>query len=231
MAKQMKVTPLCECRWAHVHKARKGFNDGDRPKFEIELVFDQSNQEMWAWAGELNGRIKSMLLPICPIKPDRDKKTKKPTGKYFVKFHTGEQYPPKVFDNDGTVIGPDTAIGNGSKVQVSYTESKFDGFGGGVTLYLSNVCVRELVEYTAQGGSEFGFDGATTEPAPYNEFGHHTVTGPVNEPMAQAIEESGLDLGGPEDVFDQAIMPSLATVNYLQEQILGKDENDSSLPF
>jgi len=160
MAREPKTTPIVECRWASVHEPKPAFTDPatgkpqGNPRYEIEIVFDPKDAEMKEWASEIQGRVKEKKYDNNVVKPDTDENGE-PNGRYFVRFRTGEQYPPRVFDTYGNTITPDTMVGNGSKVQVSYNEAEYSGFGGGITLYFNAVCVRELVEYKADDGFEF----------------------------------------------------------------------------
>jgi hypothetical protein len=57
------------------------------------------------------------------------------------------------------------AIGNESRVRVNYTPAEYDGFGGGITLYLNAVQVVELVPYAKQTAEAYGFEVDKTPAA------------------------------------------------------------------
>ncbi len=71
------------------------------------------------------------------------------------------KFQPKVYHKEGNVLKDITAttlVANGSKGAISV--DRFDRTAGGSSLYLKNVLVTDLIEYTAtesdyQGGSEF----------------------------------------------------------------------------
>lgn len=157
-----KVTPIGEAKWTFVREPQKGFRDGDKDKYRITLLFDPSDPEWKTWASDLKSRSDSKGHANLPMKKEVDKDTEEPTGKIAVKFHTGAEYPPKVFNKDNRDdTDQDYLIGNGSKVQVSYNEGEYDAFGGGFTLYFGAVKVHELVEFEGTGGTAagYGFDG------------------------------------------------------------------------
>lgn len=160
------VTPVGIAKWAHVNKPKEGYKKNDKPKYQIDVVFHPDDPEWRAWAGGLMDKVKA--LPVqkdentgetakhkSPIKRELDEDDK-PTGRFFVTFKTGEQYKPGVFDKAGEPM-VDVLIGNGSKVRVNYSPAEYDGFGGGITLYLNAVQVVELVEYKKQTAEAYGF--------------------------------------------------------------------------
>lgn len=165
--KQRYVTPVGEAKWAWVHKAKAPFaGDTDKGlKFMIDIVFDPKDPAWSKWGAEfrtlaetLGGR--GVKLPIKKEVDENDT----PTGRLFTTFKTGEQYPPGVFDRYGNPIPSSVMIGNGSKVQVSYTMNYYEGFGGGINLYLSAVKVVDLVEYKGRSAEGYGFE-VETAPA------------------------------------------------------------------
>jgi len=195
--KERKVTPVCECRWAHIHEPAEPFDAGERKKFEIELVFGEDNPEMYAWAGELNAKAKALGLKGVPIKKDMEKNedgTKTATGKFFTRFSTGEAYPPKVLDARGQTIGPETKVGNGSLVQLSYIENQYPGFGGGINLYLNAVCVRELVPYEGNDSHGFDFDAAGGS----DDFDIDGPAGVGNDGKNEKMRDALADIEEPE---------------------------------
>jgi hypothetical protein len=155
--KERLLTPVGEAKWAHVHIPKEPFaGDKDKgKKYSIDVVFDPTDPAWKAWGADIKSRAPGGKG--VPIKQEKDEGDN-PTGRYFSTFKTGEQYPPRVFDKYGKEIPKDVLIGNGSKVRVSFTPATYEGFGGGLTLYLSAVQVLELVEYKGRSADAYGFD-------------------------------------------------------------------------
>lgn len=155
------VTPIGEAKWAWLHKPKAGFagDPNKDPKFMIDLVFDPKEPAWAKWGVDLRQMSNGLKLPIKKEMDDHEQ----PTGRLFVTFKTGEKYPPGVFDKYNQPIPESVLVGNGSKVRVAYTVNQYDGFGGGINLYLSGVQVVDLVEYKGRGAEGYGF---TAEPMP-----------------------------------------------------------------
>lgn len=171
--KERLLTPVGFAKWAHIHKPKDAFDDKGEPKFQIEVAFDPANPEWKPFIDSVASALKAMPSKIdkstgepmkhkSPIKRELDQ-NEQLTGRYIAMFKTGAKYPPNVFDRYGKTIQPETAIGNESKVRVSYTQNEYEGFGGGVNLYLGAVQVLELVAYQSRSADAYGFD---VEPEP-----------------------------------------------------------------
>lgn len=161
MTKERLVTPVGEAKWAHLTKPKPPFK-GDKEKgakYQIDVVFDPADPAWKAWASDIKVRSKKAGKNV-PIRPELDADNQ-PTGRYMATFKTGEQYKPQVFG-----LPEGQMVGNGSKVRVSFTPAAYEGFGGGVTLYLNAVQVVELVAYQPNSPSAYGFDPASTHPIP-----------------------------------------------------------------
>jgi hypothetical protein len=165
-------TPIGFAKWAHVNEPKPGFNPGDKPKFQIDVCFPGDDPEWKAWASELVARVNALPAKIdkatgekikhkTPIKRELDK-ADQPTGRFYVTFKTGAQFQPGVFDKAGNRM-EGVAIGNESRVRVNYTPAEYDGFGGGITLYLNAVQVVELVPYAKQTAEAYGFEVDKTQ--------------------------------------------------------------------
>jgi len=79
-----------------------------------------------------------------------DKKTKEIT----LEATSGEKYRPPVFDAKNKKLSPEIVIGGGTKAKLDLTINGYDGFGGGINLYINAVQVLDLVE-GGQRGSQF----------------------------------------------------------------------------
>jgi len=159
--KQRFTTPIGEAKWAHVHKPKAPFAGAEDKgmKYMIDIVFDPKDPAWAKWGADLRAMSQGLKLPIKKEVDENDV----PTGRLFVTFKTGEKYPPGVFDKYGKTIPDSVMIGNGSKARVAYTVNAYDGFGGGINLYLSAVQIVELVEYKGRTADAYGFE---VEPAP-----------------------------------------------------------------
>jgi hypothetical protein len=71
---------------------------------------------------------------------------------------------PALFDKAGSVLPPETKVGGGSTIRVSFTLGTFFTIklGAGVTLRLEGVQVLTLVEWSADA-SKFGFENESEE--------------------------------------------------------------------
>ena len=155
MQDERLITPVAECRYAHVFVPSTKFNP--EGTYEIQLIFIPSNPDHKEFLGtikrlheESGGTNKS------PIKEDCDVDGNK-TGNYSVRFKS--KFPIQVFDSSGQEMHFDrNALGNGSKVRVSFKPDKYTQNGGGLALYLNGVQVKEFVEYSGGGAKDFGFD-------------------------------------------------------------------------
>lgn len=171
--KVIQRTPVGEAKWAHVQKPKPSYSDPKgrfktKEQFEIEIHFNPADPTWKPWYDDLVKKWAAIPTqkdeegdPIKKQKPLNKEldEAGKETGRVFVKFATGTQFPPGVFDKYGQ---PLTAlVGNGSKVKVAYTENVYEGFGGGINLYLSGVQVIELVPYGDKSAKSLGFETET----------------------------------------------------------------------
>lgn len=177
--KQRMTTPVGEARWAHINAPKAPFKDehGNEkgfPKYMIDVVFSPSDPAWNAWAKELSAKIKALpeikdkktdtVTPKQnPLKKEFDSQDQ-PTGKYYCTFKTSDKFKPAVFDSWGKPM-ENVNIGNGSKVRVSYVESPYTPFGGGIAMYLNAVQVISLVEFQKQSASAYGFEETAPPPA------------------------------------------------------------------
>ncbi|MFH1952540.1 MAG: hypothetical protein ABIL06_13085 [Pseudomonadota bacterium] len=154
--KERRVSPIGDAKWAHVQTPKAAYQGIGDAKYQIDVVFDAGGE--WdELCREIATEIKSNGYKNSPLKKEKNKDDD-PTGRYFITFKTGEQYPPKIFDKHGQIIPQEVLVGNGSKVRVAFTMASYDGFGGGVTMYLGAVQVIELVEYQGGSASDYGFE-------------------------------------------------------------------------
>lgn len=160
--KQQITTPIGEAMWAHVYKPRafqSGGKDQGAPKYSIEVYFDPNDPKWKEWCVQVRNVGKGTI----PIKWEENEQEQR-TGRLYASFKTGEKFKPSLFDRYGKPLPDGVMIGNGSKVRVNYSPNAYDGFGGGVNLYLNAVQVLDLVEYKSRDAKGFGFE-AEPEPA------------------------------------------------------------------
>lgn len=166
--KERKLTPVGIAKWAHVQTPKAPFEGKGDPKYMIDVVFDPKDEVAAEWLRDIRAKVEALPVQIdkktgdplrkqSPLKRDLDEQDQ-PTGKIVVTFKTGAKFKPGLFNRHGTVIPPEVLIGNGSKVRVNYGENAYDGFGGGINLYLNAVQVLELVEYGVKSAESFGFE-------------------------------------------------------------------------
>lgn len=160
--KKRLLTPVGFAKWAHVQEPKENYFDKKKePQYMIDVCFKPDDPEWKVWAGELKKAVEAVKGQNMPIKREVDSEDK-PTGRFFVTFKTGAKFKPGVFDKYGQPM--DDMIGNESKVRVAYVTSDYEGFGGGIALYLNAVQVLDLVEYKPQNASAYGFE-VQTAPA------------------------------------------------------------------
>lgn len=161
------VSPLGEAKWAHIHKPKAPFEGVGEGKYQIDVVFEKGGE--WDELGaKITAIVKENDYKNTPIKQEKNK-VDELTGRFFITFKTGVQYPPKVFDKNGQVIPPDVLVGNGSTVRVNYTINEYPGFGGGVNFYFNAVQVVDLQEYSGGSASDYGFPVEEDESNPFND--------------------------------------------------------------
>jgi len=194
MAKTEKLlTPIGECKWAHVQEPKPGFSDKDEPKYCINVVFDPKDKAWMKWAEDMKEQAEEAgggnPVKWEKIKDPKDESKKVKTGLLTVQFHTGAKFKPGLFDANGVPLADGVLVGNGSKVRVNYSPKEYTGFGGGITLYLNAVQVLELVEFGENKAVDYGFDfdpeAVKAAEAEVNPFADAPESGSVDDINAQ----------------------------------------------
>lgn len=117
-------------------------------RYTINVKFeDEDHRKVDAWLKKIAADA-GVSTENMPWKTD--KKNKDITLFAF----SGEKYKPPVFDAKNNKLPETVIVGGGSKVRISVTVNPFDGFGGGVSLYLNAVQVLELKQ-SEYGKSDF----------------------------------------------------------------------------
>jgi hypothetical protein len=158
---QRMVTPVGEAKWPHLNKPKPPFEGRGPAKYQVDVVFDPRTSPEWkAWATEFKARFNALAKKSpdnFPIKKELDENDQE-TGRFYFTAKTGEQFKPFVCDRYGKPIPEDVNVGNGSQVRLSYIENVYEGFGGGINLYLNAVQVIELVAYQGKNAAAYGFE-------------------------------------------------------------------------
>lgn len=171
--KQKELVVLAgKAYFAFVHAPQKDDKYGD--KYKVDLVIEDEDGTPYVYKNPVTGQEVNMV-DFANTMHAQIKTTEKIPGRfisvrskaeYMIKNkETGkkeivERAPIPVTFADKTPLTSETLIGNGSKVRVQASVSKWiDDQGVEVTtLYLERMIVDELVPYSANvGGSEFDF--------------------------------------------------------------------------
>jgi hypothetical protein len=90
-------------------------------------------------------------------------KTSKKDGSITLVATSGEKFRPLAVDAKNQKLPADVIIGGGSKIKLNVTVNPYEGFGGGINLYINAVQVLDL--HTSAFGSS-PFDQAEGYSAP-----------------------------------------------------------------
>jgi len=141
----------------------------EKRRFITRLEFnDEDHRKVDAY---LKKQLKANGLEGCklPWKEEKDKDKKK-TGKLHLEMTSGEDYPPPFFDAKGNEVPRSKVkIGGGSIIKVDVTVNPYDGFGGGINLYMNSIQIIKLEQRSnnrfevEEGGFTFGDDNGDTE--------------------------------------------------------------------
>jgi hypothetical protein len=86
--------------------------------------------------------LATIKMPFKMIKKDKEGKEKE----MVLKATSGEKFRPAVFDGKNNKLPPSVIIGGGSVLRLDVTPNYYEGFGGGVNLYMNAVQLLKLVE-------------------------------------------------------------------------------------
>jgi hypothetical protein len=122
--------------------------------------------------------IDSIKLPFKKIKV-KDKEGNVTGHEFLLQATSGEKYRPPAFDAKNNKLPPSVTIGGGSKIRLDVTVNYYDGFGGGINLYMNAVQVIELVEggqFQNNFGEEEGFEYGDEDGEGHSSFGDTTTS-------------------------------------------------------
>lgn len=217
------ITPKGVAKYPWLTIPSTQFNpDGD---YKVDLVLDPSDPAVEAFLSGLDEDVKTYFSELAkkdkkksnlaktakvPYTSESDPSTGQDTGMVVVKFKSG--YKPALFDSKRQPItDDDIKVGSGSIIKVAFTKNFYEGFGGGMNLYLQQVQIIKLVEYNAKGEPAAGFDEEegfeADQPPPKEEF-----AGGMREPGSDEEEDDlpfddkpPADSGGDDDPRDEPI--------------------------
>lgn len=86
--------------------------------------------------------IDNIKMPFKKIKKGKDSKEKEEV----LKATSGEKFRPAGFDGKNNKLPGGVIIGGGSVIRLDVTPNFYEGFGGGVNLYMNMYQVLKLVE-------------------------------------------------------------------------------------
>ena len=190
------VAKFCYLTIPYVSKEQKDKEEG---KYKIDLILDPAVPEHKAFLKQLQGlTIKHAGKgKKAPYKKDQDKDdngNSADTGLYAVTMHS--RYKPDIFDSARNKI--EANVGEGSVLRCFVNPKPYEGFGGGLTLYLQAVQVKELETFGSRTAAEYGFDDIE---------GGYTDDGVGAEFKDEETEEENFDSGAEDfenelDEFD-----------------------------
>jgi hypothetical protein len=145
MASKTIITPRGIARWPFLNKPYTQFKpDGE---FKVTLELDMDDDDAKEFITKMDEVVAKKKLKNHPY-------TVK-DGKASFKF--ASNYKPQLFDSHGNKVAEELPLGSGSVIQCAVEPSIYDGFGGGIKLYLKAVQVIELVEYSGASAEDYGF--------------------------------------------------------------------------
>lgn len=106
----------------------------------------------------LKGAAAELGHPDAKLPWKKDKKTKEIT----LQATSGEDYPPMLTDAKGREVPRSKVkVGGGTVAKVDVTVNYYDGFGGGINLYMNYVQIIELKKrgHDIQEEEGFSYDG------------------------------------------------------------------------
>ena len=205
MADRFK-TPFVECLYPFL-QAPKHDKKGDyEDSFQITLVFGNKLQEhkdllnqVAALHKEGGGRQKigEQKHPIKFAKDDNDKVI---PNTFHVCFKSLAEYCDHIptFDAQGNkILRERNFVANGSVVCVNWSYGFYPQGGGGVSLFLNGVQIKELIEWLGHSAEYLGFD--KTEG--YNELDKPITDGLTEppDPKEQSTREAQTETMKEED--------------------------------
>jgi len=192
------TTPFVKCLYPYLQQPKVNSN-GDFPDaFEITLVFGKDDKKILTQIANLHkegGGKQKVGAPKHPIKFHTDSDGNVSKDEFRVRFRTKAEFCDHVptFDAQGNKILRDkNFVGYNSIVRVNWTYKFYKQGGGGVSLFLNGVQIKELIERENYSAADMGFD----ETEGYGEYEKPETNG-MTEPPPEPNEN-----GDPQDDDD-----------------------------
>jgi hypothetical protein len=195
-------TPWLECMYPFL-QVPKHDNKGDyEDAFEITLVLSDQVQEHKNLLNQIaalhneGGGTQEIGEKKHPIKKAVDDNKKVIPHTYHVRFKSLAEYCDHIptFDAQGNkILRERNFVANGSVVCVNWSYGFYKQGGGGVSLFLNGVQIKELIEWMGNSAEDLGFE--KTEG--YNEF-DKPVTDGMTEPPENDKETPDSDKETPD---------------------------------
>ncbi len=158
--KELFLTPKARAMYPFLTKPSTKFDkDG---VYKVTLLFDPKVEVEKAFLAQLRGQLteaektlKNKNAAQVPWRKHLRLEDKSETGLFEVTFKSN--FPPRLFDAVGNKITGELNVGNDSIVIVAYKYAPYEGFGGGIALYLQAVQIHELVEWLGGTAEDYGF--------------------------------------------------------------------------
>jgi len=121
-------------------------NGAQKRRFITRVKFsDEDHRKVDAYLK----KVAKELLPDVE-NPKLPWKKDKKTGDLSLEATSGEKYRPPVFDAKNNKVPENVVIGGGSTLKLDVTVNAYEGFGGGINLYMRAVQLLDLKQ------SDFG---------------------------------------------------------------------------
>lgn len=129
----------------------------EKRRFITNIKFsDEDHRKVDAWLKKV---MKEGGQPTGQLPWKKDKKT----GELTLQVTSGEKYPPGLLDAKGNEVPRSKVqVGGGTIAKVGVTPNVYDGFGGGVNLYMNFVQILDLKakqRYSVEAEAGFTYSG------------------------------------------------------------------------
>jgi hypothetical protein len=146
-------------------------NGAEKRRFLTRIKFnDEDHRKVDAYLKKVAKDVLGDEDAKLPWKKD------KKTGELHLEATSGEKYRPPVWDAKNRAVPDSVIIGGGSTIRLDVTVNAYEGFGGGINLYINAVQLLDLKQ-SARGKSSFeeaegfsytGDDDADEDKSPFD---------------------------------------------------------------
>ena len=156
--KELKRTPVVEAQWCKLlGDPRPAYEPEKPPEWSIEILLDNDNEEHMKWVDSVeqefvtaHGEGAKKSANWCPVRPYKENPRKQMSCRLKLKQFDmrggGKSEGPTVYGPEGEFWDHRKLIGNGSKMQMSYTIyawGKNSTTGSGISLEVRGAQVKE----------------------------------------------------------------------------------------